>query len=113
MPVIVFNCLTVYLFTYSDFFLLSFFSHLSHFEKLDYPRLVDHYMRQCMYSDALKILATYPNCLNRLYDHASCLASKCPEEFVNVCLRLNNKLDINRLVIKTFLFFLKKMYVLT
>ncbi|CAH8559657.1 unnamed protein product [Schistosoma curassoni] len=64
----------------------------------DYPRLVDHYMRQCMYSDALKILATYPNCLNRLYDHASCLASKCPEEFVNVCLRLNNKLDINRLL---------------
>ncbi|VDO70170.1 unnamed protein product, partial [Schistosoma curassoni] len=55
-------------------------------------------MRQCMYSDALKILATYPNCLNRLYDHASCLASKCPEEFVNVCLRLNNKLDINRLL---------------
>ncbi|RTG81990.1 vacuolar protein sorting-associated protein 18 [Schistosoma bovis] len=64
----------------------------------DYPRLVDHYMRQCMYSDALKILATYPNCLNRLYDHASSLASKCPEEFVNVCLRLNNKLDINRLL---------------
>ncbi|CAI2729457.1 unnamed protein product [Schistosoma spindalis] len=64
----------------------------------DYPRLVDHYMRQCMYSDALKILATYPNCLNRLYDHASCLASKCPEEFVNVCLRLNNKLDSNRLL---------------
>ncbi|CAH8538556.1 unnamed protein product [Schistosoma mattheei] len=64
----------------------------------DYPRLVDHYMRQCMYSDALKILATYPNCLNRLYDHASCLASKCPEEFVNVCLRLNSKLDTNRLL---------------
>uniref|UniRef100_A0A3Q0KNL0 Vacuolar protein sorting-associated protein 18 homolog n=1 Tax=Schistosoma mansoni TaxID=6183 RepID=A0A3Q0KNL0_SCHMA len=64
----------------------------------DYPRLVDHYIRQCMYSDALKILATYPNCLDRLYDHASCLSSKRPEEFVNVCLRLNNKLDSNRLL---------------
>ncbi|TNN16344.1 Vacuolar protein sorting-associated protein 18 isoform 2 [Schistosoma japonicum] len=65
----------------------------------DYPRLFDHYMHQCMHNDALKVLALHPsNCLDRLYDYASCLASKCPKEFVDVCLRLNNKLDINRLL---------------
>ncbi|CAH8540716.1 unnamed protein product [Heterobilharzia americana] len=64
----------------------------------DYPRLVDHYMRQCMYSEALRILAVQPNCIIQFYEYASCLASKCPEEFVNMCLRLDNKLESNRLL---------------
>ncbi|CAH8856567.1 unnamed protein product [Trichobilharzia szidati] len=64
----------------------------------DYSRLVDHYMRQCMYNEALKLLASQPTCINRFYEYASCLASKSPEEFVNVCIRLDNKLESNKLL---------------
>ncbi|CAH8508893.1 unnamed protein product [Schistosoma turkestanicum] len=73
-----------------------YFMELMH----DYSRLMSYYIRQSMYSDALKIVVmhTTPDCLQQFYANASCLASQCPEEFLNVCLRLNNKLDSNRLL---------------
>ncbi|KAF6779624.1 hypothetical protein AHF37_00836 [Paragonimus kellicotti] len=59
----------------------------------DHVRLIDHYMRMGMQSEALKTFAGGATCWSLMYDHAVSLVLTCPEQTVDVWLSLGKRLD--------------------
>ncbi|KAF7259295.1 hypothetical protein EG68_03396 [Paragonimus skrjabini miyazakii] len=59
----------------------------------DHVRLIEHYMRMGMQSEALKTFVGGATCWSLMYDHAVSLVLTCPGETVDVWLRLGKRLD--------------------